>query len=107
MAINIIRDWYSIIINVSQADSKLEGGLISLLSELYPRHEKKQESKESKKKGFFAKIKSLFSDDSLDKKEDAVLEKYEITLHDFDNLLFGRGGNCVGMCGCDGNLYYI
>lgn len=107
MAINIIRDWYSIIINVSQADSKLEGGLISLLSELYPRDEKKQESKESKKKGFFAKIKSLFSDDSLDKKEDAVLEKNEVTLHDFDNLLFGRGGNCVGMCGCDGNLYYI
>lgn len=84
MSINIIRDWYSIITNISQADSKLEGGLMSLLSELYPRNEKKQNSKESKKKGFFAKIMSLFSDVSLDKKEDAVLEKNEVILHDFE-----------------------
>lgn len=51
MAIRIIRDWYSIIINVDKVNKKVEGGLVSILSSYYP----------PKKKSTFERIKGLFS----------------------------------------------
>ena len=51
MAIRIIRDWYSIIINVDKVNKKVEGGLVHILSSYYP----------PKKKSTFERIKGLFS----------------------------------------------
>ena len=86
MAIKIIREWNSIIINVEKVNKKVvNGGLISILTDYYP----------PKKKSSFQKIKGLFSKPS------------PLTLSDFDNKFFASRGIVIGGNGTDGNLYFM
>lgn len=85
MAIRIIRDWNSIIINVEKVNKKVEGGLVSILSSYYP----------PKKKSTFERIKGLFS------------KVTPLTLSDFDNKRFASRGMVLGGNGTDGNLYFM
>ena len=86
MAIKIIREWNSIIINVEKVNKKVvNGGLISILTDYYP----------PKKKSTFQKIKGLFSKPS------------PLTLSDFDNKFFASRGMVIGGNGTDGKLYFM
>lgn len=85
MAIRIIRNWNSIIINVERVNNKINGGLVSILSSYYP----------PKKKSIIEKIKGLFSTAT------------PLTLSDFDNMHFSSKQMVLGGNGTDGNLYFM
>ena len=86
MAIKIIREWNSIMINVEKVNKKVvNGGIVSILTDYYP----------PQKTSTFQKIKGLFSKPS------------PLTLSDFDNKFFASRGIVIGGNGTDGNLYFM
>ena len=86
MAIKIIREWNSIIINVEKVNKKVvNGGIVSILTDYYP----------PQKTSTFEKIKCLFS------------KPTPLTLSDFDNKFFASRGMVIGGNGTDGKLYFM
>ena len=100
MAIRIVRDWHSIIINVEKANEKIEGGLVALLYSYYPSMVKTQKNGSSIKSfNFIRKI--------LGKTQNINSAIKYLALDDFDNMHFSSGIEVFGGNGCDGNLYFM
>lgn len=101
MAIKVISSWNTIIINIERVNSKLDDGMVGLLSNYI-----KPSPKEAcKNKSFWEKLASMFKS-TPDKRDNTLNKDYLLSDIYKDNYL-SIGMRVFGQSGSDGNLFFL